>query len=337
MKYIDYYEVLGVPRSANEKEIKIAYRKLARQYHPDMHKGKGKQQAEEKFKQINEAYEVLGDAENRKKYDKLGASWQSGQDFESPFGNQQQTYNMDDFTDLTGMGFSDFFASLFGQNFFGQQQKSGVQTAFNGRFRAGKGDDVEAEIKLRVEEFFTGAQKSIQLNLPKRCPECNGQRLSRYGVCRCCGGTGMTGEGKTVQVKIPPGSYPGMVLRLKGLGGSGDGSGLPGDLFLTLSAEYHPVWQVMNQTDLEMELRIYPEQAVLGDSVHVATPLGNIQVKIAPGVHSGQKLRLKGRGFKGKNGVQGDLYIRLLIDIPDRQDRAEIDYYGKIREIRKGW
>ena len=303
MKYIDYYEALGVSRTATEKEIKSAYRKLARQHHPDLHQGDAKKAAEEKFKIINEAYEVLGDPEKRAKYDHLGMNWQSGQDFQpgpdmGGFDFRNVNINGQDLH-----GFSDFFASLFGQDLFGRR---GARTE---RQRGPiPGEDVEAEINLLVEELYNGGEKDIQIQ------------------------TG--GSSKTVKVKIPPRIYPGAVLRLKGLGGAGYGGGGTGDLLLRLNALPHPIWRIENQVDVETDLTIYPEQAVVGDKVSVPTPAGLIQLKIPAGIHNGQKLRLKDKGLKRKNGSFGDMFVRVKIDTPLEQSAEEVELYQKIFELR---
>ena len=303
MKYIDYYEALGVSRTATEKEIKSAYRKLARQHHPDLHQGDAKKAAEEKFKIINEAYEVLGDPEKRAKYDRLGMNWQSGQDFQpgpdmGGFDFRNVNINGQDLH-----GFSDFFASLFGQDLFGRR---GARTE---RQRGPiPGEDVEAEINLLVEELYNGGEKEIQIQ------------------------TG--GSSKTVKVKIPPRIYPGAVLRLKGLGGAGYGGGGTGDLLLRLNALPHPIWRIENQVDVETDLTIYPEQAVVGDKVSVPTPAGLIQLKIPAGIHNGQKLRLKDKGLKRKNGSFGDMFVRAKIDTPLEQSAEELELYQKIFELR---
>lgn len=303
MKYIDYYEALGVSRTATEKEIKSAYRKLARQHHPDLHQGDAKKAAEEKFKIINEAYEVLGDPEKRAKYDRLGMNWQSGQDFQpgpdvGGFDFRNVNINGQDLH-----GFSDFFASLFGQDLFGRR---GARTE---RQRGPiPGEDVEAEINLLVEELYNGGEKDIQIQ------------------------TG--GSSKTVKVKIPPRIYPGAVLRLKGLGGAGYGGGGTGDLLLRLNALPHPIWRIENQVDVETDLTIYPEQAVVGDKVSVPTPAGLIQLKIPAGIHNGQKLRLKDKGLKRKNGSFGDMFVRVKIDTPLEQSAEEVELYQKIFELR---
>jgi len=302
VKYIDYYEVLGVARTASEKEIKTAYRKLAREHHPDLHQGGAKKAAEEKFKLINEANEVLGDPEKRSKYDRLGMNWQSGQDFQpgpDMGGFRHVNVNPEDMGD-----FSDFFATMFGQDIFGgrrqgQQARQRVPQ---------KGSDVEAEIGLLVEELYIGGEKEIQIS------------------------TGS--DQKTVKVKIPPRIYPGAVLRLKGLGGAGYGGAASGDLLLQLKAMPHPIWKIADQVDIEAELTIYPEQAVVGDKVSVPTPDGMIQMKIPPGIHSGQKMRLKDKGLKRKNGTLGDMFIRVHIDLPPEQSAEELALYQQIFETR---
>ena len=304
MKYIDYYEALGVPRTATEKEIKSAYRKLARQHHPDLHQGDAKKAAEEKFKTINEAYEVLSDPEKRAKYDRLGMNWQAGQDFQpgpdmGGFDFRNVNINGQDLH-----GFSDFFASMFGgQDIFGRR---GARTE---RQRGPlRGEDIEADINLLVEELYNGGEKDIQIQAG--------------------------GATKTVKVKIPQRIYPGAVLRLKGLGGSGYGGGGTGDLLLRLNVLPHPIWRIEDQVDVETDLTIYPEQAVVGDKVSVPTPDGMIQLKIPAGIHNGQKMRLKDKGLKRKNGTLGDMFVRVKIDTPLDQSAEEIELYQKIFELR---
>lgn len=330
MKYIDYYEVLGIPKTATDKEIKAAYRKLARKYHPDVQKTNEKKAAEEKFKEINEAYEVLGDTENRAKYDQLGQNWRMGQEFQPPPDTSgYQAYYMDGMDDF---GFSDFFSSIFGQEFSRQQE--GYREGDRSRqTRSYTGQDVEAEVSLTVEELMAGAEKEIQLQLPSVCPACKGRRFSHTAICSTCGGTGVTEEYRKLNVKIPGKSYPGTVLRLKGMGGKGVNNGSSGDLYLRVGIKSQSAWRVINQLDLEGDLTIYPEQAVMGDMVSVKTPSGMVELKIQPGTRSGQKLRLKGRGFK-KDTALGDLYIKIRIDIPGHQTVKERELYKQIMALR---
>ena len=331
MKFIDYYETLGLDRTATEKEIKQAYRKLARKHHPDLHQGNAKKTAEEKFKLINEAYEVLSDPDKRTKYDRLGANWQSGQDF-SPqdsggFGAYQNA-NVH-FEDASGFGFSDFFASVFGQDFARSRGAGGPQG------RTGHpGESIDADISLTVDELVRGTEKDLRLSTPNICTACAGQRFTTRGVCPACGGLGSIEESKTVKVKIPAGLHPGSALRLKGLGGKGYGAGPAGDLYLRILATPDLNWQVVNQKDLESELTIYPEQAALGDKVSVPTPHGTVQVKIHAGAHTGQRLRLKGKGL-GSADAPGDLYLRILIDLPAHLSEEELALYRQINDLHK--
>jgi curved DNA-binding protein len=307
MKFIDYYQTLGVSKAATDKEIKTVYRRLAKEHHPDLHQGDAKKAAEEKFKLISEAYEVLGDPEKRAKYDQLGGSWHNGQDFQPPpdmSGGRYQHVDMEDLSD-----FSDFFSSLFGQDFSGAPRGRTRPSYQHSPFgpREYKGETIEAEISLSIEELMGGTEKEIQINI--------GDNVRK------------------VKVRIPAKSSPGTILRLKGLGGRGM-DGQAGDLHLHIQASPHSIWRVVDQFDLEGDLTIYPEQAVLGDKVSVPTPDGMIQVKIKAGIHSGQKLRLKDRGFKRKNGTVGDLFIKIRIDLPARQSEAEIELYQKIFDLR---
>ncbi|HWR44109.1 J domain-containing protein [Sporomusa sp.] len=325
MKYIDYYEVLGIPRTASDKDIKQAYRQLARQHHPDLHQGDAKQAAEEKFKAINEAYEVLGDPEKRGKYDQLGRNWQTGQDFEpAGTGFSYSVHNTADF-DLGGFGFSDFFSSMFGQDF--SHRQAGRPTSF-------KGEDIDAEISLSIEELLNGVEKDLHLTTPNACSACAGRRFTRQGVCPVCGGLGTTEETKTVKVKIPPGLHPGASLRLKGLGGQGHGGGASGDLYLHIKATPHPSWQLANKADLTMELTLLPEQAVLGAKIPIATPHGQLQVKVQPGIRSGQQLRLKGKGLPQGPNRNGDLFLKIRIDIPTNLTEEELELYRQIQKLK---
>jgi curved DNA-binding protein len=331
MKYIDYYEVLNVAKTATEKEIKQAYRKLARQHHPDLHQGEAKIKAEEKIKLINEAYEVLGDEEKRGKYDKLGMNWKTGEEFNGgaggPGGYAYQSQGQADF-DPSMFGFSDFFANMFGQDFARSRQEGG-----RGRRTNYKGEDVDAEISLSVEEFIHGVEKEIYLSSPSVCGACAGQRFTQRGVCQACGGTGVSEETKTIKVKIPEGRIPGSSIRLKGLGGKGLGDGPAGDLYLSLKAKTDSTWKITG-SDLETDLVIYPDQAVLGDKIQVPTPHGPVQLKIHPGMHSGQRLRLQNRGLPKANG-SGDLYLRISLDLPANLPEEAQELYRKLRELRQ--
>ncbi len=320
----DYYEILGVPRDADAKKIKAAYRKLARKWHPDLHSGKDKEQAEEKFKEINEAYEVLSDAEKRSKYDRLGSNWKNGDQFDP--GDMGSTYYYSgDFNPADFQGFSDFFASIFGSKPGGRR---------TGNFYEGplKGQDVESEIELTLEEAYHGVTKSLRLTAGSICSECQGRGISRRTVCTRCGGTGSIPGQKNIEVKIPAGATEGSTIRLKGQGGEGSGGGERGDLYLKVKLLPHPVFTVKGK-DVENVLTIRPDQAVLGDKVSVPTLDKNVIVTIPPGTSSGKRLRLKELGLPGRGGQKGDQFVRINIDIKPNSTEEEKELYKKIRSI----
>ncbi|OAT82281.1 DnaJ C-terminal domain-containing protein [Desulfotomaculum copahuensis] len=323
--YQDYYETLGVGRNATEKEIKTAYRKLARKWHPDLHAGKDKEAAEEKFKQINEAYEVLSDPEKRAKYDRLGANWQAGQDFRPP-----PDINGFEFHTATGAGpggFSDFFETLFGGA--GPFVRTG-RTARRGPLR---GRDVESELELTLQEAYHGGEKTLQLTTREACPACGGAGFENDTFCSRCGGTGEVNGVKTLAVKIPPGVHDGSRIRLKGQGGEGLNGGERGDLYLKIHLRPDPVFTVQGD-DLETEIILRPEQAVLGDRVTVFTLDGPVNMKVPAGARAGRRLRLRGKGWPRKGG-RGDQYVRIKIDIPASLTAAEEQLYRQLAALRK--
>lgn len=321
----DYYEILGVERKATEKEIKTAYRKLARKWHPDLHTGKDKDKAEEKIKLINEAYEVLSDKEKREKYDRLGANWRNGQDFQPP-------PDMDGFHFYTGAshagGFSDFFEILFGG---GRSYGEARTTRQRGPAR---GRDVESELELTLEEAYRGGEKSFQLSSREICQNCGGDGVVYDSFCPRCGGTGLTSSSKKLSVKIPSGVSDGSRIRLKGQGGEGFNGGSPGDLYLKVRLLPHPVYKV-NGSDLETEVTVRPEQAVIGDKVTVPTLDGPVNMTVPPGMRNGGRLRLRGKGLPRQDG-RGDQYVAIRIDIPEHISAEEERLYSQIAALRKG-
>lgn len=299
--YQDYYEILGLDRRANEKEIKSAYRKLARKWHPDLHSGKDKEAAEEKFKLINEAYEVLSDQDKRNKYDRLGANWRTGQDFQPP--PDMDGFHFYSSAGAEGLGgFSDFFETLFGGGGFARTGAGSRQTG------PLKGQDIEAELEITLEEAYWGSEKSIQFST-------------------------MTGI-KSLAVKIPAGVNEGSRIRLKGQGSEGLFGGLKGDLYLTVRIKPHPVYKVVDK-DLETEISIRPEQAVLGGQVTVHILDGTVTMKIPPGIQAGKRMRLKGKGLPFTGG-RGDQYVKIKIDIPADISEEEVELYRQIALLREG-
>lgn len=330
VKYQDYYEILGLKRDASEKEIKAAYRKLARKWHPDLHTEKDKkEEAEVKFKKINEANEVLSDPEKRAKYDLLGSNWNNGQDFQ---GSQNRSGNQyySSSGDFDPNGFSDFFESLFGQ------RSSRSNTRHNSNFRdsAMSGQDIEGEVELNIEEAYQGAKKSIRLRVARLCSECRGSGISQNSICRSCAGTGSMSDPKTIEVKIPAGVIDGSSIRLRNQGGEGSGGGPRGDLYLKVRILPHAEYK-LNGRDIEYELLLYPEQAVLGDKVSVPTLDGPVKMNVPAGTRNATTLRLKGKGFPLKEGDRGDQYVKIKIDIPANMSEEEKGLYQKILDIRK--
>ncbi len=326
MKYKDYYKILGVSRDATQEEIQRAYRKLARKYHPDVNKSAD---AEEKFKEINEAYEVLRDPEKRKKYDQLGTSWEHGQDFspppgwdfhveyeEGPFGTRRTYY----WTGSGADGFSDFFEALFGSGGFGKRARTHREhEGFEGfGFRMPqRGRDYEATIKISLEDAYRGGTKNITIQTQEIGPD--GRPILKE---------------KEYQVKIPPGVLPGQKIRLAGQGGEGIDGGERGDLYLKVEIEPHPVFRLKGR-DLYIDLPITPWEAALGGKVTINTLSGPISVNIPPGIQSGQKLRIKGKGMPNPKGEPGDLYAVVKIVVPKSLSPKEKELFEELRKISR--
>jgi len=311
VKFQDYYETLGVGRDASESEIKKAYRKLARKYHPDVNKDK---EAEEKFKQVNEAHEVLKDPEKRQRYDQLGPDWQAGQDFKPPPGWENVHFEFSSGPQAEafhfGGGFSDFFETLFGGSMGGGGAARARQASWVMR-----GQDHEAQIEVSLEDAYRGATRTITLQ---------GHEIDPQGQVRP--------TTQNMQVKIPPGVTDGTRIRLSGKGGEGMGGGTPGDLYLRVNIEPHPRYRVDGH-DLQVEVRIAPWEAALGGTVEVATMDGSVNLKIPPGSQSGQKLRLRGKGLPKKGGQRGDLLARLKIAVPKDLSAREKELYTELAQI----
>ncbi len=345
MEYKDYYDILGVKRDATEAEIKSAYRKLARKYHPDVNKTK---EAESKFKDINEAYEVLGDKQKRQRYDSLGANWQGGQSYTPPpgfeqfgFGSGQGGYQSYSFNGQDLGGFSDFFSSLFGDMMgggartqgmnFGGFDFGGAQQASSSRKRqqqTPKAEDLDVTMNLNVtvKDIFDQKPVNVKFNNIERCTKCSGNG----GYCSECGGTGFKSEPKSIKVKLPPNITEGQKIRIKGEGKS-DSYGRKGDLYLVINVKDKDY--DVNGADLTKEIEITPPEAVLGCKKDIETLHGKIGIKIPPKTSSGQALRLKDLGLPKKGGGYGNLNAKIKIVIPKNISDKQIELYKKIAEL----
>ena len=297
MEFKDYYSIVGVPRDATPDDIKRAYRRLARKHHPDV---SNDPQAEARFKELGEAYEVLKDPVKRAAYDRLGADWKAGQDFRPP-----PDWNAGFETSSGGSApsdtadFSDFFEALFGGGFSAGR---GGRASFHAQ-----GDDRHARVLIELEDAYNGATRTITLQVPEIDEQ--GRVFMR--------------EHK-LDVKFPRGIRAGQVLRLAGQGGPGLGQGRAGDLYLEVEFRPHPRYRV-EERDVYLDLPVAPWEAALGAAVRVATPGGTVELKIPAGSTSRTKLRLKGRGIPGS--TPGDLYVVLQIVLPPADSEATKTFY----------
>lgn len=312
VQFRDYYETLGVSKSATPDEIRSAFRKLARKYHPDV--AKDKKAAEEKFKEINEAYEVLSDPEKRQKYDQLGQNWNQPGGFQPPpqWGGAQPgggfyRYGGEDGGvefEFNGTGFSDFFEAFFGGG-RGQSAFGGFGQRAAG---AERGSDVEADIMVPLEEALHGSKRTVSLR--------------RAG----------SNKVETYQVKIPRGVREGQRIRLAGQGEPGERGGKSGDLFLRVRLARHPDFTVQG-SDLIHEVKIAPWQAVLGAELTVPTLEGNVRLKIPPGTQPGQRFRLRERGLPTSSGKRGDLYVEVQLAIPKKVTEKEKEIWSELAKL----
>ena len=320
VEFKDYYEILGVPRTADDEKIRKAFRKLARQHHPDV--AKNKASAEEKFKEINEAYEVLGDPEKRKKYDQLGANWNRAGGFAPPPGWQHarrtgrgkagESFEFH----FGGTGFSEFFQQFFEGRSGRREPSSSFRQGEDVRWPDGepetlaqRGDDVEGGILVTLGEVLRGSVRSVSLQ----------RENSRAGAK----------ETHSFRVKIPPGVREGQLIRVSGKGGEGIGSGTPGDLYLRVKLAKHPDFEA-KESDLYYELHLAPWEAVLGTTLSVPTLEGAVSLRIPAGTESGQQLRVRGHGLPRDGGSRGDLYAVVSIRVPTKITADEKALWEKL-------
>lgn len=305
VEFKDYYAILGVPRKASEEDVKKAFRRLAREYHPDV--ARDKPRAEERFKEINEAYEVLGNAENRRKYDQLGANWKEGAAFRGSSGaagrggfrpGRGRGPDEDIEFEFGGTGFSSFFEALFGGR-RGGGSATGAEDPMEGS--GGRGGDVESDILVALDEVLHGSVRTITQE------RVNGRtgHVDRTGL----------------QVRIPPGVREGQWIRVARRGEPGPG-GVPGDLYLRVRLAKHPDYRVRDQ-DLWGEVALAPWEAVLGATVTIRSLDGPLSLKVPAGSRNGQQLRVRGRGLPNAEGTRGDLYVVVTVEVPSTVGEEE--------------
>ncbi|OKL41609.1 DnaJ C-terminal domain-containing protein [Pontibacter flavimaris] len=305
MEYKDYYKMLGVQKSASQAEIKKAYRALAKKFHPD--KNKDNPQAEERFKDISEAYEVLGDEEKRKQYDQLGSNWrqfqQGGPGGQQYGGRPGGGFQGGDFSDMFGGGggggggFSDFFEQFFG---------GGARGGFGGQQRARKGQDYQANMEITLQEAYTGTSRLLNVNEQQ------------------------------LRITTKPGVADGQVLRIKGKGAPGPAGGEPGDLYINVQVLPDQRYE-RNGDDLTTTLPVDMYTAILGGEAQVNTMSGALKLKIPAGTQNGKTLRLRGKGMPryGHASQHGDLYVRIEVTLPTSLSAEERDLLERLRDLRK--
>jgi len=356
MQYKDYYNTLGVKRGASEKEIKSAFRKLARKHHPDLNPND--REAEARFKDVSEAYEVLSDPEKRKKYDQFGADWDRYQETAgSPGGFDFSKYSgFGGFTSTgrggrsagSGMGgeyvsseefaqgdFSDFFEMLFGRQAGGVGSSGGYYTGGRASTIPRVGEDYEHEVEVTLEEAFAGTQRVLQLEVPDACQQCGGRGMAGKAICPTCHGKGTQSRTKRIEVKIPPGVHTGSRVRVAGEGGHGTSGGGRGDLYLRVTVQPGNRFERKGD-DLYVTVPVPLYKAVLGGEVEVPTPRGTkLALKIPPTTQNGRTIRLAGQGMPHlKNPTKrGDLYAKVEVQLPSNLSEREQQLYQELERI----
>jgi len=326
----DYYEILGIKRGASEREIKQAYRKLARKHHPDVNPGDNS--AEARFKEVNEAYEVLSDGEKRKKYDRFGDKWQHADQFtqgggaqEAPFWNYNSGGGGASFNFAEGGDLGSLFEDLF---------RGPRSRTYTRKPRSRRGRDLEHPVEVTLEEAYHGATRLLNLEVGEPCSSCQGTGLIQNVPCSVCRGSGVSARLKRLEVKIPPGVRDGSRVRIAGKGGQGYGGAASGDLYLVVSVKPHARFK-RSGDDLNVEVGVPLVVAVLGGEVQVPTFKGKLALKITPETQNGRTFRLAGRGMPrlGRTG-QGDLLAKVNVLVPTALSDKEKELFKQLGELR---
>jgi len=356
VQFRDYYEILGVPRTSDEKTLRSTFRKLARTHHPDVNPGNA--DAEERFKAINEAYEVLSDPAKRKIYDRYGEEWQRYRDAgftgDEPPGRSaaaptdfgtwftgRQRAGADAAQDWTvfevnpdepgGQGFSDFFQTMFG----GRAGAPGGRTRRGGRAPSMRGEDLEADVRVSFDEAFQGTVRNLQLQSPQTCPTCQGTGIARGATCPTCDGTGVTSRLKTLEVRVPKGVATGSRVRIAGQGGPGHNGGANGDVYLRISVTNDPRFE-RDGDDLRTDIDVPLYLALLGGEVVVPTPSGRVALRIPPETQPGRVFRLRDQGMpKLKGAGRGDLLAKIRVSLPTNLTDKERDLILQLKALRE--
>jgi molecular chaperone DnaJ len=330
----NYYDILGVAKNATDKDIKAAYRKLARKYHPDVNPGN--KSAEATFKEINAAYEVLSDKDKRAKYDKYGDQWQHADQFEqaqrqqgmyrqyTPGGDGAETFNFGG--DAGGM--DSIFDELFGQGVRGR--------GFSRRTRTQRGQDLESNVEVSLEEAYNGTARQINLQQEQPCPACKGTGEIQNVPCATCRGAGVTASVNRLEVKIPAGVATSSRVRISGKGQAGMNGGLAGDLYLNITVTPHPTIERQGDnllTNVPVPLTV----AVLGGEVQVPTPKGKLALKIPAETQNGRVFRLAGQGMPhlGSN-ARGDLMAKINVVLPTKLTDKERELFKQLDQLHRG-
>lgn len=319
----DYYETLGVSRTATEKDIKQAFRRLARKYHPDVNPGS--KDAEAKFKEINAAFEVLSDKDKRQKYDQYGEQWQfaeqfAGQQQGTPSGfRSSRTDQASPFADVD-------IDSLFGDLFAGTRGRRA--------HRPRRGQDVEYHIEVTLEEAFSGSERTIILETQEPCRTCKGIGMVKNAPCPTCRGAGYVPTTKRLEVKIPAGVKTGSRIRLAGKGGAGEAGASNGDLYLQVTVKPHARFE-RRDDDLLVDVPVALTIALLGGEVKVPTPKGNLVLKVPPETQNGRSFKLAGQGMPHLgNANRGDLFATVKVVLPTKLSKEEKELIEKLAELR---
>ncbi|HEU65577.1 MAG TPA: J domain-containing protein [Chloroflexi bacterium] len=321
----DYYQILGVSRNASEKEIKQAYRSLARKYHPDINPGD--KSAEAKFKEINVAYEVLSNPEKRKKYDQFGEQWEYADQFAKAGGQERVRWDF-------GKGGTTFEYGDLGDVFSGLFGDSGI--GFRARRGPHRGQDIESTIEVSLEEAYHGSTRVIQLQTEEPCVSCGGTGRVGNRICTVCNGAGGRVSPRRLEVKIPAGVRDGSRIRIAGEGGTGRAGGNKGDLYLVVKVLPHKLFERKGD-DLYTEVSVPLATAVLGGEVRVSTLNGSLSLKIPPETQNGKVFRLAGKGmprFHRGNSGYGNIFARVKVVLPTNLTEEERKLFEKLQSLR---